>query len=883
MNKLLNKISKRKAIAVAITILMLTMTIPMLILQPATAHSPPYNIPTYAFINVAPNPAAIGQAVTVGFWLVQPCPTSSGPYGDRWQNITLIVSHPDGTKETLGPFTADASGGTYAMYTPTSEGNYTFKMVFGGQTLTGSNPPPTGYSPATAAFIGDYYQPSESKTVTLAVQQTAILAIPTNPLPISYWERPINALNVENWYSIAGNWLGLGGIFSGNTGAYNITGNYNPYTAAPKSAHVLWTKPIASGGALGGEFGGTTTSNYYTTSQYEPKFAPVILNGILYYTLFPGASVNPTGTLAVDLHTGKTLWTLTAPLTASGAPTILRCGQVLNYVSPNQYGGLSYLWTTGTPAGMSVTAGSTTYNMFDAMTGSYVLSIVNGTSIQSLTEDDNGNLIGYYVNATNPNKPTLNAWNSTQCIIAGTNGAAAWMWRPTQNAQIDFAKGIMWSQPMPTNISGVPLPGVLQLTAAGQATYVTFVNSGVALLTASAATGGSFFQAGYRIDAGFDSSTGKFLWIANHTQTPYSRVEMLTAAYGKYIDINTATGVLTAYSLQTGEKQWTTPLPNPSAYNSIGTYQADSAKGIMYVWGLGGDVYSVDIATGKILWQTSTTILHGDPGTNTPYGVWPIWTFPVGTIAEDVLFIGEGHEYSPPLFHGAKLLAVNTTTGELVWSMLAFDVSNGIAISDGIGVVLNSYDNQIYAHGVGASKTTVTAPTVGVTTTTPITISGTITDISAGTQQQAVAANFPNGLPCVSEESMSQFMEAVYQQQPMPTNTSGVPITLSILDSNGNYRTIGTTTSTAIGTFSYTWTPDIVGDYTVYATFAGSESYYSSSAAAAFHASQPATIAPVATSVPSAADLYFVPAIIGVIIAIIVVGAVLALLVTKKP
>jgi hypothetical protein len=879
---MLNKFSKGKAIT-AITLLMITMTIPMLTLQPATAHSPPYSIPTYAFINVAPNPAGIGQAVTVGFWLVQPAPTSSGPYGDRWQNITLIVGHPDGTKETLGPFTADDTGGTYAIYTPTTEGNYTFKMVFGGQTLTGNNPPPTGYSAATTAFIGDYYQPSESKTVTLTVQQTAIPAIPTNPLPTTYWENPVNAANVETWYSIAGNWLGLGGIFSGNTGGYNITGNYNPYTIAPKSAHVLWTKPISSGGALGGEFGGTSTSNYYATSQYEPKFAPVILNGVLYYTMFPGTSVNPTGTVAVDLHTGKTLWTMTTPLTVSGAPTILRCGQILDYVSPNQFGGLSYLWTTGTPVGMSVTAGSTTYNMFDAMTGSYVLSIVNGTAIQSLTEDNNGNLIGYYVNSTNPNKPTFNAWNSTQCIIAGTNGAAAWMWRPTQNAQIDFAKGIMWSQPMPTNISGIPLPGVLQLTAAGQATYITFINSGVALLTSYQSTGGNFFQTGYRIDAGFDSSTGQFLWIANHTQTPYSRVEMLTAASGKYIDINIATGVLTAYSLQTGEKQWTTPLPNPNPYNSIGTYQADVAKGVMYVWGLGGDIYSVDIATGNILWQTSTTVLHGDPGTNTPYGVWPIWTFPVGTIADGILFLGEGHEYSPPLFHGAKELAINTTDGSNVWSMLAFDVSNPIAISDGVGVVLNSYDNQIYAYGMGASKTTVTAPSVGVTTTMPITISGTITDISSGSQQQAVAANYPNGLPCVSDASQSQFMEAVFEQQPMPTNTTGVPITISVVDSNGNYRTIGTTTSNADGIFDFTWTPDIAGHFIVTATFEGTQSYYPSRASASFYASEPAaTPTPQPTQPASMADLYLVPGIIGIIVAIAVVGLILALLVTKK-
>ena len=65
-------------------------------------------------------------------------------------------------------------------------------------------------------------------------------------------------------------------------------------------------------------------------------------------------------------------------------------------------------------------------------------------------------------------------------------------------------------------------------------------------------------------------------------------------------------------------------------------------------------------------------------------------------------------------------------------------------------------------------------------------ISGTVTDVSAGASQEAVAANFPNGLPCVSDASMTQFMEYVYEQQPKPTNMTGVPVTLTAIDSNGN-------------------------------------------------------------------------------------------------
>jgi hypothetical protein len=849
----------------------------------AFGHTPPLQIPMYPFINVAPNPAAVGQTVTVGFWLAQAPPTASGPYGDRWQNMTIIVTHPDGTKETLGPFTSDDTGGTFTQYTPSTEGNYTFKMVFGGQTLLGNNPPPANYSAAIKSYIGDYYQPAESRTTMLTVQQNAIPFIPQNPLPTTYWETPINAENVGTWYSIGGDWLGLGQIFSGNTGGYNATGNYNPYTTAPQTAHVLWTKPLASGGALGGEFGGTTTSNYYTTSQYEPKFCPVILNGILYYEQYPGSLTNPTGILAVDLHTGETLWNISAPLTSGGTPTVLRCGQILNYVSPNQYGGLSYLWTTGTLAGMNVASGTTTYNMFDAMTGNYVLSIVNGSAFQTLTEDDGGNLIGYYVNSTIASAPKFCAWNSTQCILAGTNGEAAWQWRPTQNAQIDFGKGIMWSMPMPTNISGAALPGTLALTATGMATFMTFINSGVALLTSSATTGGNLFQAGFRIDAGFSSKTGALLWIENRTETPFSRAPVMAGGYGNYIEVNYATGVLTAYSLSTGQKQWTTPLPNPNPYNSIGGYQADIAKGTMYIWGLGGDIYSVNMLTGVINWQTSTVTIHGDPGANTPYGVWPIWTFPVGTIADGLLFLGEGHEYSPPLFHGAQQLAVNITTGELKWSILSFDVSNSLAIANGIGTVLNSYDNQIYAYGKGPSAMSVVAPNTASTAGTPIVIRGTVTDISPGSKQRATEANFPSGLPCVSDASMSHFMEQVYMQQPAPNNTTGVPIVVSVLDSNGNFRQIGTTTSDGSGMFSLTWKPDISGDYTVVATFAGSESYYPSSAETSFTVTEPSpTPTPTQVPVQSMADTYILPGIIGIIVAIVIVGIVLALLVTKK-
>jgi hypothetical protein len=195
---------------------------------------------------------------------------------------------------------------------------------------------------------------------------------------------------------------------------------------------------------------------------------------------------------------------------------------------------------------------------------------------------------------------------------------------------------------------------------------------------------------------------------------------------------------------------------------------------------------------------------------------------------------------------------------------------------------LNTYDMQIYAIGKGPSSTTVEAPMTGVNVGSSLIIRGTVTDVSPGTQQIDTTLRFPNGVAAVSDSSMPQWMKYVYQQTSAPTNAKGVDVAISVVDANGNYRTIGTATSDSMGAYSFAWTPDIAGKYTVIATFAGSASYYGSSAESSFVAdSVAATVAP--TPAPqSTADMYIVPGIIGIIVAIFVVGALLAVLLLKK-
>jgi len=927
------QITKSKTAAIAIAVLLtLSMTASMVLIPSASAHTPPWKIQLFAFINVAPNPAGIGQTVTIGFWLNEPPMTAGTIYGDRYQGMTIKVTNPDGTTKTLGPFTSDDTGGTSTLFTPTALGTYSFQMSYPGQTLTGGQYGSLGVS--NPAYLGDYIEPATSSVVTLTVQQTPIPPVPVTALPTSYWQTPINALNVNNWYAIGGPYLALYmGYSAGKGGAYyNTTSNFNPYSTAPLTSHILWTRPVAFGGAIGGQAGGTTTyGNYYSTSQYERKYLPIVINGYLYYTEFPGSSTSPIANVCINLYSGQTVWTDDASnygggspqqtaLTTAGVVMPLACGQVLDYVTPNQYGGLAYLWETGTPAGIHVAAGTTTLNLFDAMTGKYILSVVNGTGFSyGLTTDASGDLVSYYTNTTvgtqtigstviGPNGPVsqrvttapggslLEAWNSTQCLEVGAIGGwgigsdYGWEWRPPQGAQVPFSYGIQSAWQLPAT---VPVGAYINKATMPNVFTVMGVNSGVAVVYAEANFGlTNYFQTGYIIFAGYDVATGSQIWVQNITFTPFTAVNLDNygnVGDGVFLTVVKETGQVNAFSVDTGKQVWTTTLKGENGgainpYDTVGGIKANIYGGNVYIFGFGGDIWSLNMTNGALNWYTNTTQITGPAGEDTPYGVWPIWVQTGVGGGGGIEFLEEGHEYAPPLFLGAQLLALNITNGKPVWQISSFDVDANPELAYGIMTTLNAYDNQIYAYGRGPSKTTVTAPDAGVTTASPITITGTVTDVSAGSTQEAVAASFPNGLPCVSDASMSQFMEAVYMQQPMPTNTTGVPVTITVLDSNHNCYVIGTATTDSSGTYSLTWTPDIPGNFTVYATFTGTNGYYGSSGEAHLYASAPSpTASPYPSPATGLASTGTVElGIAAVIIVIIIIGVVLAILTVRK-
>jgi hypothetical protein len=269
--------------------------------------------------------------------------------------MQVTVTKPDGTNETFGPYTSDSTGSGYMKYIPEQVGTYSFVLSWPGMKLVGANPPPGGFPMSAAGdqqagyFVNDTMLGSTSRPAYLTVQEEPVQGYQETPVPTDYWTVPVNAIN-RNWYPIMGNWL------AGAAQIVNATTNFG-YGTAPETAHILWTKPYTSGGIMDARF---ESDAYYGGISYESMglTPPLIIDGKLYYTDQTPARE---GQYCVDLYTGETLFfsntsgastgQYTVPFTSSGAlPNgAWSFGQILDYNSPNQHGGIAYLWSTTLP------------------------------------------------------------------------------------------------------------------------------------------------------------------------------------------------------------------------------------------------------------------------------------------------------------------------------------------------------------------------------------------------------------------------------------------------------------------------------------------------------------------------------------------------------
>jgi hypothetical protein len=208
-----------------------------------------------------------------------------------------------------------------------------------------------------------------------------------------------------------------------------------------------------------------------------------------------------------------------------------------------------------------------------------------------------------------------------------------------------------------------------------------------------------------------------------------------------------------------------------------------------------------------------------------------------------------------------------------------------VVMSDSRILYLDNHDNQIYCLGRGPSATTVSAPQLAPVLGAPVTITGTVTDQSPSGKHNIngdldIALK---GTPAINDASMDAWMEYMFHQRPIPANATGVPVTLTAVDPNGNLVNVGNTTSDKYGNYGLSYTPEVSGKYQIIATFAGSNSYGPSSSTTYLTVAEGPTLTPAPTPLAqSVADTYIVPGIIAIIIVIVLVGVANILLLRKR-
>ncbi len=834
------------------TIFLIAVLAISLILQISSVNA--YDLPTYLQVTAEPNPVGVGQTVYISLFFTKPIPTGTD-FSQVYKDLTVNLVKPDGTNQTFGPYTGDTTGGVGGIeYTPSAAGNYTVQAIYPGQTL----------------ISGDKALPDVSDAITFTVQEEPISGFNVAALPSEYWSRPIYATNYA-WSQLGGNWWGLGKPSFADTGGYDATGNnFNTYTQAPTSSHIMWVKQSSLGGQVGGPISGDQESQYSSTSVAYRYFEPIILNGVLYYKVYsniPTYNLQTSQTImsyntpetpgwnAVDLRTGELLW-------HKDTIDILCFAFCLQYHTIQEYG--TQAWLVGS-------YNASLWQMFDPVTGYWIANITNvpSTTAAGLVEDKDDNSQGaVYIYAISSGKLTL--WNSTKMLAdAAVDRDPAGNLRCIRpNGNINYTLGYQWSVPINTTYNGNPV----SMSVAAR----TFDG----ILLRSAPTLSTQISAGWAVEAAYDARTGDKLWgPINRTIPLYGDMALLAAGEGYYVTHNKDTNEAYGFNIKTGNQVWGPVKLEGSALSTLSRGGA-IAYGNCYIWDFGGYVNAIDLKTGTVAW----TYEPRQAGYNTPYGIYPFWHFGSHSIADGMLFLSESRMYDPPLFSDAHKIVLNCTDGSLAWKALGFYGREPSAIADGYMVAFNSYDAQIYVYGKGPTKTTAQVTDDTIKSGDSVLITGTVYDVASGTRDSDRSARFPNGVAAVSDASQEAWMAYVYMQQEKPTNATGVPVEVYVVDANGNYRIIGTTTTDTNGFYSLNWTPDISGKYTVYAMFGGSESYYASQASTAFMVDEvapPPTVEPVQPE--SVADQYFLPAVLAIILAIAIGFAITILVLRKRP
>jgi hypothetical protein len=794
-------------------------------------------VETIAHLSFRPNPVGVGQPLLINMWMQFETFDRHMKYVQSFQ---LTITDPDGETEVfiMDSYPADATA--WKEIIPDKVGNWTIKFDFlgnyfpEGRYLEGNII--TARSGGYNLRGSQYHKPSSDGPYKLVVQQEPVGTSFSTPLPTDYWTRPVHPQN-RDWWSLLGNYPPTG-VYGGNDPNWPADTNpfapsqygYVPYVSAPMSSHVVWKRPYAIGGLVGGSIGpqsllhnpGLSGANAGDSVDGHPT---MIYGGRGYYSVIkPYNGITQNVWECYDIRTGELFWEkvdipfnqrptfiMYAPGDAAveGAQSqIVR--PLLGYIGSGRL--ITYNPMNGDVVG--------NYSISPLTTGvfykdPYVLSIQD---LGSSAGAERYRLINWTTFGTSTSIGSRIVSNIT------------WAWNQLPTT-VDFDAEI-----------------AVRASATNIRTY-------------SLTTGNLLSDVNTTI--GYGTFAGPPL--TDHGK--FAR---------RYND-----GHWHCWDIRTGQKLWTSELSS-WPWATFGTYGATSYGGLI-LSNQYDAVAAINWTTGKVEW-----IYTHEPENpyDTPY------TGPEGKtvhtwhacsqIADGVYFtMNSEHSPDQPLKRGWKIHAINITTGEGIWKMASAQSGLGTgsrvfqgAIADGYLLYSDAYTTTMYAVGKGKSQTTVTAPQTNIEVGQSFTIIGTVLDLSPA---QA-------GTAAISDEDMDLWMEYMHMQQPKPANAKGVTVTLAAIDPNNNYIELGTATSDADGVFGFTWIPEVAGLYKIIATFPGSASYGSSTASTYFTAGDIAPSTPEPTpQPPTATDLYFVPAVTGLLLAIIIGFVIMTLIIRKRP
>ena len=724
-----------------------------------------------AYVSVSPSPIGIGQTLLVNMWTTPP------PAANRYlAGFVVTFKKPDGTTDVVGPLHSYVADGTsWFEYVVDQVGAWQVKFEFPGQyfpagmylngVLNGTGPVFGFMATGGSRYPSEYYSAASTDWSNFTVQNEQVMSW-YSPLPTDYWDRPIS-MNNREWYTIAGNYPWT----EQSLGAMmNAAPRFlGPYIQGSNTAHVVWTRQDGfPSGIIGGE-------GYIYGNKASATTPSVIFEGRAYATQtvqwYNGSYLSCA--VSYDLRTGKMFYMI-----PTAAP--------YNGITPNV---IDYAMGTSTE----------------------VLGGGDTNTVQAYLRNVPQVSAGFFGGApSGPQRmitinPNTGAITQNYTAMAGTYHNGYVISFQTVNASASQYRLINWT------------------TAGTNATYLNVVSnissvfgslSQVDWKNSVSITQGRFVYG--NVDGGslrgYSLLTGQQLFYFNMTETPFN-AGTAVADQGMYFCVM-ENRFVEAFDTLTGALVWKSPLTD-YPWGDFWGYSQASAYGVFMAFGYAG-VYAFNWTTGEIVWHFSAPAVPFE----SPYAFNGTSDYAfTGTpmVANGILYIDNNeHTPSAPYTRGWGFYGINMTNGELVFKLDEPLVAG--AMADGYTTANDAYSGTMYVLGKGKSQMTIDAPLSAINQGQSLVIKGTVTDLSAA--QPGAAA--------VSEKSMGAYMSYLHMQSQLPSDVTGVQVSIDAIDPKGNFQHIGDTTSDVSGTFSFLWKPDQVGKYTVTATFMGSPSYSSS-------------------------------------------------------